>query len=133
WMDGTKVEGARKAAGGARCPLTFNADENPGAGSAPNIRADGGATWSEPVFAGRADDPVKVALIGRHNVMNALAVYAAAKELGLAPDEIRAGMESFLGVKRRQEFKGEAGGVAVIDDFAHHPTAIEETIQAGQD
>ncbi|TMA15683.1 MAG: UDP-N-acetylmuramate dehydrogenase [Deltaproteobacteria bacterium] len=56
--------------------------------------------------------------------------YAACRALGLKPDEIAAGFRSFRGVKRRQELRGEVKGVAVIDDFAHHPTAVRETIAA---
>jgi UDP-N-acetylmuramate: L-alanyl-gamma-D-glutamyl-meso-diaminopimelate ligase len=76
-----------------------------------------------------SDGEVKVALIGRHNVSNALAVYAMARELGIAPETIRDSMATFAGVKRRQELKGEAAGITVLDDFAHHPTAIRETIE----
>ena len=54
--------------------------------------------------------------------------FAAARALGLSADQIRAGFASFLGVKRRQEIRGEIDGVLVIDDFAHHPTAVRETI-----
>ena len=67
---------------------------------------------------------------GYHNVENAIGVYAAARSLGLSADQIRAGFASFQGVKRRQEIRGEIGGVLVIDDFAHHPTAVRETISA---
>ena len=67
---------------------------------------------------------------GHHNVENAVGVYAAARALGLSADEIRGGFAGFEGVKRRQEIRGEIGGVLVIDDFAHHPTAVRETITA---
>jgi UDP-N-acetylmuramate: L-alanyl-gamma-D-glutamyl-meso-diaminopimelate ligase len=67
---------------------------------------------------------------GHHNVENALGVYAVARSLGLSADQIREGLASFTGVKRRQEIRGEIGGVLVIDDFAHHPTAVRETITA---
>jgi UDP-N-acetylmuramate: L-alanyl-gamma-D-glutamyl-meso-diaminopimelate ligase len=67
---------------------------------------------------------------GYHNVENALGVYAAARALGLGADAIRAGFASFSGVKRRQEIRGTVGDVLVIDDFAHHPTAVRETIVA---
>jgi UDP-N-acetylmuramate: L-alanyl-gamma-D-glutamyl-meso-diaminopimelate ligase len=79
-----------------------------------------------------AKPEIRVALpaAGRHNVENALGVYAACRALGLKPDEISAGFRSFGGVKRRQELRGEVNGVAVIDDFAHHPTAVRETIAA---
>ena len=69
-------------------------------------------------------------MAGAHNVENALGVYAAAKSLGLSDDELRTGFASFTGIKRRQEERGEPGGVLVIDDFAHHPTAVKETIAA---
>jgi UDP-N-acetylmuramate: L-alanyl-gamma-D-glutamyl-meso-diaminopimelate ligase len=65
---------------------------------------------------------------GHHNVENAVGVYALARALGLGADQIREGFRTFAGVKRRQEIRGEVGGVMVIDDFAHHPTAVRETI-----
>jgi UDP-N-acetylmuramate: L-alanyl-gamma-D-glutamyl-meso-diaminopimelate ligase len=65
---------------------------------------------------------------GMHNVENAVGVYAAARALNLAPNEISAAMATFGGVKRRQEPRAEINGVLVIDDFAHHPTAVRETI-----
>lgn len=71
---------------------------------------------------------VLLPMSGLHNVENAVGVYAAARTLGLAPDEIVKAFSTFLGVKRRQESRGEVGGVLVIDDFAHHPTAVRETI-----
>ncbi len=67
---------------------------------------------------------------GAHNVENALGVVAAARALGLAFGEIAPGLASFAGVRRRQEVRGEVGGVVVVDDFAHHPTAVRETIAA---
>jgi UDP-N-acetylmuramate: L-alanyl-gamma-D-glutamyl-meso-diaminopimelate ligase len=73
---------------------------------------------------------VKLAVSGEYNVRNALAVMAAATEQGLSPAEIAAGLATFSGVRRRMEVKGEVGGIVVIDDFAHHPTAIAETLRA---
>jgi UDP-N-acetylmuramate: L-alanyl-gamma-D-glutamyl-meso-diaminopimelate ligase len=67
---------------------------------------------------------------GAHNVENALGVAAAATALGLAPVEIADGLAAFRGVKRRQEVRGSAGGVVVVDDFAHHPRAVEKTLAA---
>jgi UDP-N-acetylmuramate: L-alanyl-gamma-D-glutamyl-meso-diaminopimelate ligase len=67
---------------------------------------------------------------GAHNVENALGVAAAATALGLSPAEIADGLAAFGGVKRRQEVRGRAGGVTVIDDFAHHPRAVRETLAA---
>jgi UDP-N-acetylmuramate: L-alanyl-gamma-D-glutamyl-meso-diaminopimelate ligase len=69
-------------------------------------------------------------LAGEHNVRNAAAVAVCAAGLGLSRDQIQHGFSTFRGVKRRMEVRGEAAGVTVIDDFAHHPTAIAETIRA---
>ena len=67
---------------------------------------------------------------GRHNVENALGAASACLHLGLTTDEIGAGLTSFQGVRRRQQLLGSPGGVAIIDDFAHHPTAVRETLAA---
>jgi UDP-N-acetylmuramate: L-alanyl-gamma-D-glutamyl-meso-diaminopimelate ligase len=72
----------------------------------------------------------RMQLSGAHNVENALSVIAAARGLGLSFEEIAKGLASFRGVKRRQEVRGEPGGILVVDDFAHHPTAVRETIAA---
>ena len=72
----------------------------------------------------------ELAMIGRHNVENAAAVAGLCFNLGLTKDEINEGFRTFKGVKRRQEIVGEKKGVTVIDDFAHHPTAIDLTIDA---
>ncbi|MEW6426471.1 MAG: UDP-N-acetylmuramate:L-alanyl-gamma-D-glutamyl-meso-diaminopimelate ligase [Thermodesulfobacteriota bacterium] len=67
---------------------------------------------------------------GRHNCMNATAVLAVLDHLGLAPATVAPGLAAFAGVRRRQEVRGEVAGVTVIDDFAHHPTAVAETLAA---
>lgn len=69
-------------------------------------------------------------LVGEFNVRNALAVIACAKHCGLKNSEIQAAFHSFKGIKRRMEVRGISGGVIVIDDFGHHPTAIRETLRA---
>jgi UDP-N-acetylmuramate: L-alanyl-gamma-D-glutamyl-meso-diaminopimelate ligase len=69
-------------------------------------------------------------LPGRHNASNALGLIALASQLGLSWEEIRHGLLTFQGVRRRQDVLGEIGGITVIDDFAHHPTAVRETVEA---
>jgi UDP-N-acetylmuramate: L-alanyl-gamma-D-glutamyl-meso-diaminopimelate ligase len=69
-------------------------------------------------------------LLGRHNVRNALAAIAVGQTLGHDATTIAKGLKSFAGVKRRLEIVGRAGGVTVYDDFAHHPTAVAETLHA---
>ncbi len=69
-------------------------------------------------------------LLGDHNVRNALVAIAVGVDLGLDLERLRNGLAAFKGVKRRLELVGEARGVRVYDDFAHHPTAVEETLKA---
>ena len=71
-----------------------------------------------------------VPLLGEHNVRNALAVAATSLHHGLSPEQIQAAFSGFRGIKRRQETRGVAAGVTVVDDFGHHPTAIRETVRA---
>jgi UDP-N-acetylmuramate: L-alanyl-gamma-D-glutamyl-meso-diaminopimelate ligase len=91
--------------------------------------ADGMASfevWREGVWAGTFRSP----LAGAHNVRNALAAIAAGTHAGLDPVTLAAGLASFRGVRRRLERVGEVRGVVVLDDFAHHPTAVRETLAA---
>ena len=69
-------------------------------------------------------------LVGRHNARNAAAAIALLGRLGCDPQGVALALRGFAGVRRRQEAHGEAGGVQVIDDFAHHPTAVQRTIEA---
>src|SRR5438309_3743275 len=69
-------------------------------------------------------------LVGELNVRNALAVVASAKHCGLSNKQIQSGFDTFKGIKRRMEVRGVAGGVTVVDDFGHHPTAIRDTLRA---
>jgi UDP-N-acetylmuramate: L-alanyl-gamma-D-glutamyl-meso-diaminopimelate ligase len=67
-------------------------------------------------------------LLGEHNQLNALATLAAAEHVGVSPEKAAAALAEFQNVRRRMELRGEAGGVKVYDDFAHHPTAIHTTV-----
>ena len=75
----------------------------------------------------------RMKLIGEHNRMNALSAIAVAAGAGIGADAIAMGLETFEGVKRRQEIRGVKNGVMVIDDFAHHPTAVKKTVDAVRD
>lgn len=76
--------------------------------------------------------PYNMQITGDYNILNATAVIAMSKILGFSENRIQIAMESFEGVKRRQEILGEPGGVLVIEDFAHHPTAVRETVKGIQ-
>jgi UDP-N-acetylmuramate--alanine ligase len=70
---------------------------------------------------------------GRHNVLNALACFATLTELGLQPEEITPALGTFTGAVRRFQWKGERDGVAVVDDYAHHPTELRATLSAARE
>src|ERR1700726_291668 len=76
------------------------------------------------------DDSFEISLIGEFNVRNAALAATAARFYDVPSAKIRAALKSFSGIARRQEVRGEARGVKVIDDFGHHPTAIAQTLQA---
>jgi len=90
---------------------------------------DPGQTWMVR-FAGRDIAPLRWDILGGHNRMNALAAIAAARHVGVAPELAVDALSRFRNVKRRLEVRGTVRGVTVIDDFAHHPTAISETLAA---
>ena len=102
------------------------------------VTAEWRATAVEPAPAGTTftvthrGDPVadvRVPLVGEFNVRNVLAAFAVASEVGLDPTTIAASVARFEGVRRRLEFRGQERGVTVYDDFAHHPTAVRETLE----
>ncbi len=106
--------------------ITYSSKADSGADVVPaNLRLG-----PEGARFGVAGSELLLPMAGAHNVENALGVFAAAVSLGLTDTEIAQGFASFTGIKRRQEERGEPGGVLVIDDFAHHPTAVKETIAA---
>lgn len=109
-----------------------------GCWSAQQSFGDGIADWQ--IIAGMADGScftvqhknhqaeVNWALLGQHNVQNALAAMAAAHHVGVSVAHAAEALSAFRGVKRRLELRGEVNGVRVYDDFAHHPTAIKTTL-----
>src|SRR5579859_3840498 len=111
--------------GVTHCPVKrFGLDEG-NAVQAFNIRYGPTATEFEiPSFKFHTN------FVGELNVRNALAVVACAKHCGLKNHQIQFAFDTFKGIKRRMEVRGIAGGVTVVDDFGHHPTAIRETLRA---
>ncbi|MBS2021501.1 MAG: UDP-N-acetylmuramate--L-alanine ligase [Deltaproteobacteria bacterium] len=120
----------KKLAGFARCKVETYSVEREAQWTAHDIELGPHGARFEVRFEGKGEKRITVPVAGRHNLENSLGVWAACRALGLTPDEIAAGLAAFTGVKRRQEIRGEVKGVLVIDDFAHHPTAVRETIAA---
>ncbi len=95
-----------------------------------NVRFDRPWTRLEVTRRGEAFGTFKTPLMGRHNALNALAVIAVADDLRIPVDLISLALETFEGIKRRQEVRGIKRGITVMDDFAHHPTEVRETLAA---
>jgi UDP-N-acetylmuramate: L-alanyl-gamma-D-glutamyl-meso-diaminopimelate ligase len=95
---------------------------------AHDLVPSGGATRFRVRRKGSPFGTFEVPLVGAYNVRNATAAIAVAAEVGLRVDTIVEGLRLFAGVKRRLEVVGVAGGVTIYDDFAHHPTAVGETL-----
>ena len=90
----------------------------------------GGLSHFEVYRGGRPWGEFESPLLGEFNLLNCLAVIIAGHAWGLSLDKIRDALASFKNVKRRAEIRGEQRGIVVIDDFAHHPTAVRETLRA---
>jgi UDP-N-acetylmuramate: L-alanyl-gamma-D-glutamyl-meso-diaminopimelate ligase len=92
-----------------------------------------GATHFRVAHRGVEQARVELPMAGRHKVLNALAAIAIANGRGISREQIERALATFKGVARRMQVRGEAAGVIVVDDFAHHPTAIRVTIAAARD
>lgn len=95
-----------------------------------DVRAEGGMTHFKVRHRGREWADLSVQLPGTHNCLNSLAVAAVLHRIGVSPKVINKGLMQFGGIKRRQEVRGIVNNITVIDDFAHHPTAVKETLKA---
>ena len=95
-----------------------------------NLRHEGGLTRWEVWHEGALWAELEMRLAGEHNALNATAAAALAAGQGVGRETIQQALGSFKSVKRRLEVRAEIGGVTMIEDFAHHPTAIRETLRA---
>lgn len=100
--------------------------------SAGDIEWRDSMTHFRAVHHGSEAARVRMPLVGRHNVMNALACVGLALESGVERSAIEDALARFESVRKRMEIKGEVGGVTVVEDFAHHPTAIRATIEGAR-
>ena len=122
----------RRAAEKAFCPVTtygFGAEND---WVASDLAVDGGTTRFRVAHQGKTFAEFALAASGRHNVLNALAALVVAEGRGIGAEEIARGLATFRSVKRRMDVRGEIGGIVVVDDFAHHPTAVKATIEAAR-
>ena len=102
----------------------------------PLVASDGDAqirSRFEVAFGANVLGPFELHVPGRHNVLNAAAAVAISTQLEIAPEQIAQGLRDFRGVDRRFQLKGCPRGVAVIDDYGHHPTEIAATLNAARE
>jgi len=127
-FDGDKnVEGLIK---GRKCKVERYGQDMDSTWRIQNISIDPPWTFFEVLKQGRAFGTFKTNLIGTHNLLNILSSIAVADRLNISCEVIAGALETFRGIKRRQEVRGIKRGITVMDDFAHHPTAVRETISA---
>ena len=99
-----------------------------------NPRTEATVHWRFEVnYRGLVLGPFSLHVPGRHNVLNATAAVAIGVQVGVAPDGIARGLETFRGVDRRFQVRGVVRGVTVVDDYGHHPTEIMATVRAARD
>jgi UDP-N-acetylmuramate--alanine ligase len=97
------------------------------------VRHGAGGSSFELEFDGEALGAIALGVPGRHNILNALAALGSGLVLGAAAPDLARGLGAFRGVERRFERIGEADGVTILDDYAHHPTEIAATLSAARD
>jgi UDP-N-acetylmuramate: L-alanyl-gamma-D-glutamyl-meso-diaminopimelate ligase len=114
----------------AKCRIEFYGDKNASDWQLGQVLIDSPWTHFEVLKANGVFARFKTKLVGRHNLFNALPVIAIAHHLGVPRDVIAKGLETFAGIKRRQQIRGQKNQIMVLDDFAHHPTAVRETLEA---
>lgn len=117
-------------AGSAMCPVRGYGIEKGAEWGARDMEMEEGLTRFTATLRGVPYGRFSTPLFGRHNISNLVSVVALSEFLGIAKDAVARALMTFKGVRRRQELVGETCGVIVLDDFAHHPTAVKETISA---
>lgn len=116
-----------------RYVTTFGLSENADY-RACNITEERPAFFAFDIYVeGHKSVHIKLSAPGKHNIYNALAAFACATGAGCSPHECAAGIEAFSGAGRRFEILGNVNGVTIADDYAHHPTEIEATLQAAKE
>src|SRR3984893_16142731 len=122
----------RQAASKAFCPVETYGFSAVNDWIARDVAVNDEMTRFRLFHRGKEFGQVALSATGRHNVLNATAAIAVAHGRGIRVDALREALATFRSVKRRMDVKGEHGGVLVVDDFAHHPTAVRATIEAAR-
>ncbi len=122
----------RRAAEKAFCPVETYGFNDGNDWAATGFAIDGETMRFRVAQRGKPFGEFALVATGRHNVLNAMAAIIVAQGRGIPVGDIAEALATFRSVKRRMDVRGEIGGVLVVDDFAHHPTAVKATIEAAR-
>src|SRR5271167_504518 len=132
WGDAEAGEALHKATERAFCPVIRYGFDATNEWFASNVQSDRDGMKFVMNYKGELFAEFRLAATGLHNVLNAMAALVVAQGRGISLPALQEGLATFRSVKRRMDVKGEVEGILVVDDFAHHPTAIRATIQAAR-
>ena len=132
WGDSGAGEALRHVTEKAFCPVITYGFEPGNDWAASNVSIEGDQMHFHVDYKGEPYGEVALSATGRHNVLNSLAALIVAQGRGIRRESITQALATFQSVKRRMDVKGEINDILVVDDFAHHPTAIRATIEAAR-
>jgi UDP-N-acetylmuramate: L-alanyl-gamma-D-glutamyl-meso-diaminopimelate ligase len=132
WGDSEAGEALGNSTAKAFCPVIRYGFQPGNDWLATNVQSDGDTMTFKVTYKGETYADIRLAATGRHNILNSLAALIVGQGRGIRREAIQEALSSFRSVKRRMDVKGEVDGVLVVDDFAHHPTAIKATIEAAR-
>ena len=132
WGDADAGEALRHATEKAFCPVITYGLESGSDWSTEDVQPDGYGMKFRVRYKGEPYGEFRLAAAGHHNVLNALAALVIAQGRGIRSETVGQALETFQSVRRRMDVRGEVDGIVVVDDFAHHPTAVRATIEAAR-
>ncbi|HWN75962.1 MAG TPA: UDP-N-acetylmuramate:L-alanyl-gamma-D-glutamyl-meso-diaminopimelate ligase [Candidatus Udaeobacter sp.] len=132
WGDPEAGEALGSATTKAFCPVIRYGFHPSNDWVARNVQSDGDMMTFQVTYKGERYADLLLTATGRHNVLNALAALVVAQGRGIRRESIEEALAKFRSVKRRMDVKREVNGILVVDDFAHHPTAVKATIEAAR-
>jgi UDP-N-acetylmuramate: L-alanyl-gamma-D-glutamyl-meso-diaminopimelate ligase len=132
WGDSEAGEALHHATAKALCPVIRFGFEKGNDWIASAVKSDGDGMTFTVTQRGQQFSDFRLSASGHHNVLNAMAALIVAHGRGIPIESTRKALETFKSVRRRMDVKGEIAGILVVDDFAHHPTAIRATVQAAR-
>jgi len=132
WGDAEAGEALHKATQKAFCPVITYGLNSGNEWIVSNVQSDGDGMKFRVQYKNEEFGEFRLAATGHHNVLNALAALVVAQGRGIKRESLQQALATFRSVRRRMDLKGEVNDILVVDDFAHHPTAVRATIEAAR-